>query len=639
MALSPLAVAQTPIVSEVHTIAAATTGVPVEHDFQIANAGSYTITLTDLGAALTPSAPLASVKLAVTSGDKLVGNALVGAGTLTLSSLAAGTYTLHVVGMPGNVAGSGPIGITIQTAGNTQVASFSDVIALPNQALPNGEGVLNDSFMVSTSGTYTVSLNDLKLPASLPTLTLLLIAQGSSTPLAILPSSGAYQASVALTSGTTYRVFAVGQASGTPNAGLFSATVVDGSGAVAYGRAVPVGGVLALGGPTLAAGTYTFALNDLQFPTAFTQIGAAMLLSGQPVAQLSSPGSQSFGAASGTYAAYAYGTPAAGSAGAFGVQVTAQGSSSPTFGVARGVVDPASSLTPFAFDTNVGAAGAQTVTLTDFQFPAVLSNVSLAAVQNGALLGTPITRATTLDITPAAGPLSFVVFAQGASGGGLFGVTMAAGSSSPGFEVTQAVGTLFSAKTFAIAATGAYSVTATDLGFPANFTNYDTIVTQGSQILGSIYGGGTFNFTATATGTYYLNFIAQPGGTDEAGTYGLTVTTAPAAPTVTLSADHSSVNSGGTVDLVWSSTNATTCTASGGWSGTQPVSGTFTSAALTSDTTFTLTCTGAGGKAAQSVSVSVTSGGGGGGGGSLDLLGLLGLALAIGLRGAARARA
>jgi hypothetical protein len=109
---------------------------------------------------------------------------------------------------------------------------------------------------------------------------------------------------------------------------------------------------------------------------------------------------------------------------------------------------------------------------------------------------------------------------------------------------------------------------------------------------------------------------------------------APPAPTVSLSVDRPQVASGSMVDLTWSSQNATSCTASGGWSGNEPTSGTATSAALTVSTTFTLACTGAGGNASKSVTVTVTQGGGGGGGGALDpaLLLALGALLAAAVR-------
>jgi len=628
LAAGPVA-AQAPLPAQAHTIAAPTTGVPIEHTFTIGAAGTYQVTLTDLGASLTPPAPLASVKLVVTSGNSIVGTPLVGAGTLTLSSIAAGNYELHVVGMPGTGLGSGPVGVVISGNGITPIP-FQDNIALPNQALPNGEAVLDDTFKVPASASYTVSLNDLQLPQSLTTLTLLVIAQGSATPVLILPSGGNYQAPVSLTAGVTYDIFAVGQPNASANAGLYSAVVTAGGGAVVYGRAVPVGGTMHLGSPGLAPGSYTLKIGDLAYPAALTQLGAALLLNGVAQAQLAAAGTTTFTAVTGTYEAYAAATAAAAApgAGSYALEVLPQGGGAPAFAVARGVTAAGSAVSAFSFDTTIAAAGMETATLTDFQFPAALTSVSLAAAQGGALLGAPISSAGALNINAAVGPLSLVAFAQAANGsaGGLFGIDVSpAGGGTAVYDVTQAVGALFTTVQVAIPGAGAYAVTATDLAFPSTFANYDTIVTHGTAQVGSIFGGGTFNFTATP-GTYFVNFIAQTMGPDQAGTYALEVAAAPAAPVVSLSVDHPTVTSGGTVDLIWSSQNATSCTASGGWSGAQALSGTATSESLTANTTFTLTCSGAGGMTAESVSVTVTPVGGGGGGGALGALMLAALA-------------
>jgi regulation of enolase protein 1 (concanavalin A-like superfamily) len=80
-----------------------------------------------------------------------------------------------------------------------------------------------------------------------------------------------------------------------------------------------------------------------------------------------------------------------------------------------------------------------------------------------------------------------------------------------------------------------------------------------------------------------------------------------AAPTVSLTATPLSVASGATTQLSWTSTNATSCTASGGWSGSQATSGSATSSALTTSTTFTLTCTGPGGSASDSKTVTISA--------------------------------
>src|SRR5579863_2380619 len=86
-------------------------------------------------------------------------------------------------------------------------------------------------------------------------------------------------------------------------------------------------------------------------------------------------------------------------------------------------------------------------------------------------------------------------------------------------------------------------------------------------------------------------------------------------PVLTLSASPVSISKGSSATLSWSSTNATSCTASGGWSGSEPTSGSASTGALNSTTTFTLTCNGASGTtpASASATVSVQSGTGGGG--------------------------
>ncbi len=61
---------------------------------------------------------------------------------------------------------------------------------------------------------------------------------------------------------------------------------------------------------------------------------------------------------------------------------------------------------------------------------------------------------------------------------------------------------------------------------------------------------------------------------------------------VTLSANPSNVSQGGTTTLQWTAQNANTCTASGGWSGTQPLSGSFVAGPLNQTTSFQLSCDG-----------------------------------------------
>ena len=84
----------------------------------------------------------------------------------------------------------------------------------------------------------------------------------------------------------------------------------------------------------------------------------------------------------------------------------------------------------------------------------------------------------------------------------------------------------------------------------------------------------------------------------------------PSAPTVSLNASPNPVSYNTPSGLSWASTNATSCTASGAWSGSKTLSGTQSTGNLTADQTYTLTCIGPGGSASRSVTVAVVSSGG-----------------------------
>lgn len=80
-------------------------------------------------------------------------------------------------------------------------------------------------------------------------------------------------------------------------------------------------------------------------------------------------------------------------------------------------------------------------------------------------------------------------------------------------------------------------------------------------------------------------------------------------PTVSLNTSASSVSAGDSVTLNWSSTNADSCEASGGWSGGRSLSGSQTVGPIQQTTTFTLSCSGSGGGAVRQVEVQVANGG------------------------------
>jgi hypothetical protein len=363
------------------------------------------------------------------------------------------------------------------------------------------------------------------------------------------------------------------------------------------------------------------------------------------VAQLSATGTSApFSASATPYQVFALGLPASGGQGSYTLSVQPV-SGTPVLNIARAVSDPASNIFAYSFDSTT-TSEAYTLDLADFGYPASFASIQAAAVQAGAILPGSSNNSTTnslsgsgsLAITPAAGPISLLVFAQpapaataGASAAGLFGIDLTeTGAGAPAFQTSQGVGQLFSVQTATVSSGGAYQAVVTDLGFPANFANLAVIVTRGTSKIGSIFGGGTLPFNATG-GDYLINFVAQPSGTAEAGTYSIVVGEAPAVAAVTLQSSASSVSSGGTVTLTWSAQNTSSCTASsspaGAWSGAVAASGTATSAALTATTTFTLTCVGTDGtNPSQTATVTVnstTSSHGGGGAIGADVIALL----------------
>jgi hypothetical protein len=396
-------------------------------------------------------------------------------------------------------------------------------------------------------------------------------------------------------------------------------------------------------------------------------VGVAVTLNGQSAAQLTATGTSSpFTAASTAYQVFAVGVPAAGSQGSFTLSLQ-PAAGAPVLNLARAVSDPTSGFFAYSFDTSTVGAETYTLSLADFGYPSAFDTLEMGVVQAGVQLdkssflklqnGTP---SATESITPAAGPVTLVAFAKPTAAatangtGGLFGVDLTAnGAGAPAFETSQGVGQLFSVQKASVTSGGNYQVVIKDLGFPANFANLAVIVTRGTARIGSIFGGGTLPFSAVG-GDYLVNFVAQPAPTtpstpDQAGTYSMVVQQAPPAATITLQADPTTVSSGGTVTLKWSSANTSSCTASsmpaGVWSGTVKTTDTATTPALTASTTFTLTCVGADGtnpSASQTVTVSASGGGSnsgsGGGGGSIQtdllaaLVGVLSLRLLNGRR-------
>ncbi len=117
---------------------------------------------------------------------------------------------------------------------------------------------------------------------------------------------------------------------------------------------------------------------------------------------------------------------------------------------------------------------------------------------------------------------------------------------------------------------------------------------------------GTFTTAALQTSqTFALSCVGLGGVTSQSATVQVASAPPPTSPVTTLSANPTSIATGGSAQLTWSATDATSCTASGGWSGAKAVSGTQNVGPLTASTAFSLACTGPGGTHSATATVTV----------------------------------
>lgn len=106
----------------------------------------------------------------------------------------------------------------------------------------------------------------------------------------------------------------------------------------------------------------------------------------------------------------------------------------------------------------------------------------------------------------------------------------------------------------------------------------------------------------SVTTTYAISCTGAGGTANDSVT--VTVNQAAPEPTLEFSANPTAITTEGTSTLTWASTNATSCTGSGGWSGAKALSGNQI-VSPNATTTYTLTCTGVGGSAVKNVTVNI----------------------------------
>jgi hypothetical protein len=656
--VSPLTVP----VQETQMVGASTAAAPIQQTFTITTAEDLVVTLTDLQI----PAELVSAGVVVTQAGAIVGG---GSGQFSAPATnasvslpaASGVYTLYVFGVPNAnySVGSFSVCVAPKTAPSNciQSASLSGLLTAPDSTKDPTVSTLSSTLSVTTAGSYTFNFSDLSFPVALNAAPSVALFQGA-TP--IIPPG---QTSPGITAGTaltlspgTYTLLSIAQADQTVKQGLYSIIIAgaDGS-APLLSTAVPVGSLAPATSVTNpSAQTLTLTVADYGFPGPLASANAVLTSGGTLLGSASAAGgAQTFSAPAGTLSLWTYGSMGS-TAGTFSADVSG---GSTDLGTSAQGVGPAGTTYTYAYVEGVATAGAFEATATDLQFPSQLGGLAFAVAQNGLILQQSTTAAA-LNFNAAVGNVVLLVSAQAptstTSPNGLFDVNVQSSSGAkslictPGASTSTSANTtapsatalcdqtqsvsstaaLFNVQSLTVADDGSYDVTLTDLKFPTAFDSLALVVSRGSQVLGKVFGAGTFSFTGTP-GTYQLTFVASPSSDQLFGLYGVSVANSP--PTVTLTSSAASAVTGSSITLSFSSTNATSCTASGGWTGSEPTSASTQTEVVSATTTYTLTCTGAGGTATQSVTVTATAApsSGHGGGGYIDSAVLAGLSLLV----------
>src|SRR5450631_3458874 len=128
---------------------------------------------------------------------------------------------------------------------------------------------------------------------------------------------------------------------------------------------------------------------------------------------------------------------------------------------------------------------------------------------------------------------------------------------------------------------------------------------------GVVATSGSRVTSQSGSSLYHVTYSLTCSGAAGSASSSAVLTVQPSGtPTVLFVATPSSITVGGSATLTWSSANATSCAASGAWSGTKASSGTTSVTPTTGGVyTYTLICAGAGGSGSASTSVTVAAAG------------------------------
>lgn len=555
-------------------------------------AGTYTLTLTDVSAQTGLGDPFASLAAAVTQGYRKIA-ALNQPGSTTMT-LSPGEYQVQVLGVTSTAS---QYAVRIATE-SEEALNYSGAINVPSDT---DASILQQELTLSAGSSYTITVSDLAFPGALQSIEWS-IAQGANPVVCHTTGSG----SCTFTASADGNIlFVVATADTSLEAGMYAVEVVNSAAQRVYASTQKLGSLPEPVAITLpASASYSLTSFDPAFPDPLTEFELLLVQDSTVRLQQSTPGTGNFNGVAGQAHIYVYARTSADSASTYSILIKRGATTDYSNAFVVLPEEEPDVQTGYSFNMDIPVAGVYVLRLEDFTFPQAFAGLSAAISQEGLLLDV-LESEGSLSITAQSGVLNVAVLATpGSTEKGLFGVSLTAdGSSSPLFEATQGVGASF--RTFALqpAANGSHRVNVSDFGTPEPLADLAVALVRGSEVIGYIYGGGYFDFDATA-GDYSLNVLATTAATSSFGMYGVNVSTA---PTLTFSAASTSLTSGGSTTVTWTASDADTCTASGGWTGGRATSGSEAIGPVTANLVLSLSCTGVGGTTTKSVNLAVAS--------------------------------
>ena len=297
-----------------------------------------------------------------------------------------------------------------------------------------------------------------------------------------------------------------------------------------------------------------------------------------------------------------------------------QGVAPPVLGVLRVALHFAAAALAAGLVLSGCSSGSQPAAVTQITSPA--PTVSLSADPTTVATGTAATltwSSTNATACTASGGWDGAESTSGSASTGALSVATSytltcsgASGSTPAKATATVTVTPPLAPTVTLSANPTTVATGTAATLTWSSTNATACTASGGWSGAKATSGNVSTGALSVTTSYTLTCSGASGSTPAMATATVSVTppaptVTPPAPTVTLSANPTIIGTGTAATLTWSSTNATSCTASGGWGGAESTSGSIPTGALTATTSYTLTCSGAGGSKSATATVTVTS--------------------------------